>query len=314
MTTAAQVEDIAGWIDMATAASAETLATAQEEIGALWAGFAGWYVAAEVAELARPSAALSLEAQQILAGLFAEYVSQVTAVLRPGTAPTIRTVPTPDIRGGVDLAEVYVRPAIEYKETVAFTADFERAEAQALQKIDSLVEDDLMLAVRDAVDDSLFQLDWQRYRRVLRPEMSESGPCGLCVVAADQIYSVGDLLPLHSRCKCTVVPVEDGDEAARRLNRADLDRLYAAAGSSSARDLNRLRVTVGDGGELGPILQTRTPRDITAPPRAQGTPTSGADMLARLNAAYDRLRADRTAPTEALAYQRGRIRTASRAA
>ncbi len=46
-----------------------------------------------------------------------------------------------------------------------------------------------------------------------------------------------------------------GDEdPGVRINREDLERLYAAAGSTSGDDLKRIRVTVNEHGELGPIL------------------------------------------------------------
>jgi hypothetical protein len=38
------------------------------------------------------------------------------------------------------------------------------------------------------------------YRRVIHPELSKSGTCGLCVAAADRIYYVDDLMPIHTNC------------------------------------------------------------------------------------------------------------------
>lgn len=96
------------------------------------------------------------------------------------------------------------------------------------------------------------------YRRVVRPELSAGGACGLCVAASTRLYSRGDLLPLHSRCKCIVVPTigeagGDGDVGGA-INDADLGALYDAAGSTSRKDLRRTRYKVIRHGELGSWL------------------------------------------------------------
>ena len=95
------------------------------------------------------------------------------------------------------------------------------------------------------------------YRRVIRPELSKSGTCGLCVAASDREYKRGDLLPLHDRCKCIVLPIIADIDPGVRLNQDDLDRLKADAGSNSAKDLKRTRYRVDEHGEIGPYLLAR---------------------------------------------------------
>ncbi len=95
-------------------------------------------------------------------------------------------------------------------------------------------------------------------RRILHPERTKSGPCGLCVVAADRLYTVAELQPLHDGCECTTAPVTEVDgkvnDPGLSLNRADLDRLYEAAGGTGRDLLARTRVRVDEHGELGPVL------------------------------------------------------------
>lgn len=46
-----------------------------------------------------------------------------------------------------------------------------------------------------------------RYRRIIHPELSKTGTCGLCVVAATNTFTRGDLMPMHRNCFPAWVPV-----------------------------------------------------------------------------------------------------------
>lgn len=85
------------------------------------------------------------------------------------------------------------------------------------------------------------------YRRVVHPEISQGGACGLCMVASTQFYHIPDLRPVHQRCHCDVVPVTRDSDPGSSMNKLDLGDLYeAAANSTNAVDLKRVRVN-GDG-------------------------------------------------------------------
>lgn len=101
----------------------------------------------------------------------------------------------------------------------------------------------------------------ERYRRVIHPELSKTGSCGLCVVAATNTFTRADLMPMHNRCKCTVAPIVGSNDPGLKLNSDDLMTIYKAAGktagrdySTSATDLTKLRVKVVNNSELGPVL------------------------------------------------------------
>ena len=115
---------------------------------------------------------------------------------------------------------------------------------------------DLTMAMRESARTVLADADDViGYRRVIHPEQSRGGSCGLCVVAADRLYRKSELLPIHGRCRCTIAPVTRAHDPGAELNAADLDQLYGAAGSSRREDLKRVRVTVEQHGELGPQLR-----------------------------------------------------------
>lgn len=106
------------------------------------------------------------------------------------------------------------------------------------------------------------------WRRVIRPELSQHGPCGLCVVAATQWYTKQNLKAMHHLCKCVTLPVTKSNDPGLRWNaedlRRNLDEIYGAAGGSTyGKKLKRLRVAVRDHGELGPILSYSAKRGWT---------------------------------------------------
>jgi hypothetical protein len=93
------------------------------------------------------------------------------------------------------------------------------------------------------------------YRRVIHPELSVGGTCGLCVAASDRLYKPQDLMPIHDRCHCLPMPVYDFDDPGSLLNEGDLTRLYEDAGGKSyGGDLKRTRYKIVQHGELGPTL------------------------------------------------------------
>lgn len=308
---AAAVAAAGVWVDQSAAAAAGVTESATGTATAAWASFTGWYSATAVAEQAAAVADLSLSGQDAITGMFSQYVAELVALLR-GDRISVPRIPRRPIRNGADPVRVHSRPAELFKETFAITGDEIEAQRQAIERAARLMQDDLMLIARQAQMETMEELEVKRYRRVLRPELSESGPCGLCVVAADRIYKIDDLLPLHGRCKCETVPVEDGLDVGLKLNRADLKRIYAAAGGSTAgKDLKRVRVQINEHGELGPVLSTRGhrftgPGDIPPP-----DPAVLEERLGKLNLILGELtKRDQRGENLAapLAFQRSLIR------
>lgn len=250
------------WVDQA-AGSRESLTVRAADLAAsAWSAFGDWYDSAAVAAYAAEAATTSESAQQAVFGMLTQYVAELVAVVTGSRSVEVPRVRLQLVRNGADPVSVHSRPAAVYRETFAFTGDEALALQRALDRARDLVATDTMLAARQAQVDSMLALGVERYRRVLRPELSESGPCALCVVASDRIYRVKDLLPIHGgTCKCLTVPLGDAVDPAAKLNAEDLKRLYdAAGGSTSGEDLKRVRVQVREHGELGPVLTVRGQR------------------------------------------------------
>lgn len=163
-------------------------------------------------------------------------------------------------------ADPYGRIADQYRFSVITQGRTEEeATDAAMERVAVAVENDVTAAVREQYHKTMGQQKADGYRRILHPELTKSGPCGLCQVAADRVYSVSDLLPLHGRCVCEVLPIYGKQDPGIDLNFSDLDRLYRlAAGNAEDEDdgrrdtstkaLARLRVAIAENGEMGPVL------------------------------------------------------------
>lgn len=244
----------------------------------------------------------------------------VTAPPRTTIATSART-PTASSRQAtaprtVDPAQVYGRIADAYRyQVIARGLSEQQAQQRALQRAAVVAEADVMLAARAQARRFLTTTGARGYRRILHPELSAPGSCGLCVVAADRVYRIEELMPIHDRCKCEVLPIIGRADPGLRLNRDDLDRLYAAAGGTTAgAALKRIRVAITEHGELGPVLvyanhTIRGPKEVAAT-QAPDPATRAAAQLAALEQSYASLlhRQDHGEDvTEPLAWQRHRI-------
>lgn len=158
----------------------------------------------------------------------------------------------------LDPMEPYMRIGAQYRYQVSRGDSDEQARGDVADRIERVADMDVSLAQR-AQESVVLRRAPERvtgYRRILQPELGGGGPpCGLCVVAADRIYHREELKPLHDRCRCAVLAITAGADPGLTLNGDDLDRLYTAAGgTTSGKALKRIRVGIGEHGELGPIL------------------------------------------------------------
>lgn len=274
-------------------------------------------VAAQIGEQVRTG-------QVAVADVTTTYLDRALDMLEADARRSDRAV-LPDPMRGVDPAEQWERPAEEYRRgRLQGLDDFEAAE-RALRRADTMVEDDLNLAHREASRQRLSVVpDVLGWRRVLRPELSVGGSCGLCIAASTRLYSRGELMPIHARCKCKPFPVVRGKaDPGQQLNGQDLDALYqqaleASGGDNSAAALKRVRFQVHDHGELGPVLRAEGDR-FRGPKKAAKAATAQRTSYDGEIAALERTSADLQRRQDAgedvsgpLAYQRERLATLRR--
>ncbi|WP_329405412.1 hypothetical protein OG563_26480 [Nocardia vinacea] len=159
------------------------------------------------------------------------------------------------------VAEVFNRPARLYRRLMEDGADSDHALDVAAQRVKMELATNVALAERETEYEitkraGIVDLDVIGWRRVIRPERSRTGTCGLCVAASQRIYKTDELRPIHTGCKCDVLPIKagaDGDPGLQ-LNTDDLKRLYDDAGGTAAKQLHRTKYRVDEHGELRSLL------------------------------------------------------------
>lgn len=301
MATEAQVAVWVGAYAAQADALKESTAVAAE---AAWLSFDGWYNPVLLAAMAKEMSELSTAAQDTVAGLATEYMTQAVGAMAGIVIPQPRNLRTP-IRGGVDMRLVHHRPAEAYKKAIATGSTHEEALVKSGIRARGLSFTDLSLQARNAQQAVLDRAGITTFRRVIRPELSKTGTCGMCIVAADQVYNTGDLMPLHPpSCNCAVLPIIGDNDPGRQMNREDLDQLYKDAGSNRAEDLRRTRYTVNQHGEFGPTL-TKQGDNFRGPDKValEDDPERAARMLKQTLPVLERLEAA-GGPAGPLAYQR----------
>lgn len=203
-------------------------------------------------------------AEQVEAMLDEVYDTMQIRVL-PSKRNAHVSLPRKSTLRGIDELLEWERPARDARTLRLLGADELRAALKAEWRAKRQAHDDLQLARREAERQRWgLSEDVIGYRRILRPEQSEHGPCALCIVASTRIYGKSDLKPMHGGCVCDVLPVTKTMDPGITLNREDLDAIYEQAGGNDRDslirvygfDISQLKADDIDfnHGELGPIL------------------------------------------------------------
>lgn len=184
-------------------------------------------------------------------------------------------------RANTTPSEVYARPVDEWiwRRRNGGTAEDVRSAFE--QRLSDLAEADISTASRDEAS-TLYESQWEfiGYRRIIHPELSTSGTCGLCIAASARIYHTDELMPLHGgTCNCTSLGITAKLDPGLRITDEDLKSIYAAAGSTAAADLQNTRIKITEHGELGPTLvkhgdHFRTPEEAGRPSYTKRTPAT----------------------------------------
>lgn len=182
-------------------------------------------------------------AQRQVASLTAAHLAQLETA---ATGEPARPVGIPAavlafeaLRKGATALDVYRRPGVAVWTALAAGDALDAAVAKGLDRARVLAVTDVQLAKTHAARHVLEARDTVTgFRR--RPE---ADACPLCLRAASQRYKRGDLLPIHARCNCDVVPIfgrrdpgtpsDEGDPIAVHSH-DELGPVLAAAGDHFA--------------------------------------------------------------------------------
>lgn len=237
-----------------------------------------WYDHAQITRWATDLA----ERIQTYMGIMAEsadaYIAKQVEMITGKVFDPAGAIPTGDgVRRGVTHPGVYGRVADKFrywqaqwdKQMAALPGGGELPSARPtdllLTRLDQTAQTDLLLTGRNqaqrtlikAADDGLIT----GYRRVLHPELTTEGDCGLCIAASTRIYHVEHLLPMHPGCHCTPMGITEDHDPGGAINDADLARFYRDAGAgrtggyaNNAENLRKTRYRIDEHGEFGPVL------------------------------------------------------------
>ena len=258
--TPEQLREVEFWLAQHTAGRADLDLRTIAAILAVYAGV-NFYDDVAVQAAAEQAADVSNTATILVAGLMAQYLATVTSTMTGEDLPVPAVLLAP-LRYGADMDRVFQRPIKMFRRKVSEGMSPEKAFELAMKYAATLTEANNTLAMRDATVKALEDLGPQAgitgYRRVLRPELSKTGSCGLCIVASDQVYKRKQLMPLHENCNCDVLPIvgaKNGPgDPGNSFNNLDLKAIYAQSDSTSGEDLKKVRIQVNIHGEYGPSL------------------------------------------------------------
>jgi len=209
-----------------------------------WSGLGSWDTRDVGRFLARVLPVVTA-GQQVTARMVDGYVAAMLTEMT-GERVNIVGLQGSDLSRGVPYEEVYRRPFVETWLALKKGAEFAEAVEHGLNRTLEITDDDLNLSYRRA-SSTVMQAHpmVERYRRVIRPEASKGGTCDLCGKASQNTYKDSDLLPIHTRCRCAVMPIVGAEDPAARMNAEDF--------SGDVTDLPVIR----NHGELGPLLQVK---------------------------------------------------------
>lgn len=221
-----------------------------------WGRFDGWYSDALVAEVAAEVAAAVAAGQVGVAQVTDAYLARVAQVVRGRAVGPVGVTPdmSQSLRDGVTGPEVQARAAVEYRWQVSTGVERATAAVLAAQRAWNMASTDLGLAFQHQTRTFMTVTGADGYRRVIRPERSKGGTCGLCVAASNRVYYKTDLMPLHGGCHCTVVEVGGDVDEGLVVNDEEYARIAGESDSLNRKDLRKVRVQVQQHGELGPVL------------------------------------------------------------
>lgn len=250
-----RLRDIERWLNQYAARTSELTARSELAVAAPYRRVSDWYSPDQTIAAALAAATAAATTRQLMAGLAGQFMAAVLFVL---TGTRIRdSIRTPGRVREADPFAVYSRPIWTYRDTIALGGTDEQARIAATVRAEILAQMEGILARAAAEAEQIDRAGVTHYRRVIRPELSGGNTCDLCAAAATRLYRVGDLQPIHDRCRCTTLPVIGDQDPGRTLNATDLP----APPSPSA-------VKVEQHSELGPILVDPTTPKSTARRRA----------------------------------------------
>jgi hypothetical protein len=228
------------------------------QLSALWRD-ANFYDGDLVAARAARSATLVESAQGVVRTQTRSYLKYAYQQFEDLDFPTDAEIDAMNdglLERAVSPLDEWNRPAEQYRYAKSIGKDDREAMEIAVKRVEELADLDMELAMRKQASDIIKATPKVTgYRRVLHPELSETGTsCGLCIAASTRVYKKAELLAIHDHCHCGIMPIVGSEDPGQQFNEDDLKLLYELAQGTDQQALSRVRYKINDHGELGPYL------------------------------------------------------------
>lgn len=182
---------------------------------------------AAAAVFAQRAAATASAGRYAVARLTAQYLARQVEMITGGEqllygslqAPHGVEIPpdaftTQALRSGLSDGDLWLRPMISTRTALARGERFVDAMAAGRAVAAATAHTDVALAQRSAVRYAL-----EHDERVVGTRRVPGWrSCGLCNRAAERVYRVLELMPIHTSCRCTVSAIVSGRDPAARRN------------------------------------------------------------------------------------------------
>ena len=218
------------------------------QVAMILAGFTGWYSDRDVADLGHRIGGIVVPTLRVAASQQDAYLAQI-ASMSGRTYRPIGPVDVAALRRNTTFDKAYQRLGEQYRFQRSQGDGPDRALAVTQNRAAVMNEMDVALASRAQSQAFMTKRGITEYRRVIHPEMSRGGSCGMCIKASEHLQRAADPMPLHGRCRCTEVPVVGKFDIGHALNLSDLE---SARQQGLPVDGESFRVV--DHAETGPIL------------------------------------------------------------
>lgn len=221
------------------------------------------YRDADIARFKSVAVPLVQGAQSQVASLTAAYQMQALAEVDVDVPMVLLPRDRFSAPRGVNPQDVYQRPAVALYTSLSRGSTMTAAVVAGFDRLRSIVQTDLQLVKVAQSDLSLSRGGVTLYKR----RLTGLENCDLCSIASTNTYSVGNLMPIHNGCDCTVEAIQVGGPPAQTVelnlsNRThghigELEGVADEGGSAAAyRELTE----VSTHGEIGPYLRWRSDR------------------------------------------------------
>lgn len=182
--------------------TAEARTRALSQLRQAWLSL-GSYRDADIAKWLNRVIPLVTAGEWTIAQLTSAYLARLTGIVegaRVAAEPLARASVTGSALRGVDPDVVYRRPAVTLYAALAAGVPFREAVQRGLTRASDIAQIDMQLARTHTVAAS---------KRISSYKRTLSGleNCELCTIASTHRYYRGDLMPIHGRCDCGIMPV-----------------------------------------------------------------------------------------------------------